>query len=218
VRARTRLPRRLLPVDTARSSRYRASGCPGEVWLDASKQVALLTAVVAALVTVLGYVANQYASRRNQRRDLFADALAAVRAAYQDLPCRVRWRAHSDAETRAALGELTYTTLERMFHHRALLELEARTVAMAYTDLVRETRRLGGPFRQGAWQVPPAQSDAEFDQEDPRYQYENQPELGLCLIAMQRELRPYGPLLRGATRRRILAQRRRRAAALGAHG
>ncbi|MBO8187899.1 hypothetical protein [Streptomyces spirodelae] len=173
--------------------------------------MALLTAAVAALATVLGYLANQYASRRAQRRDLFAEALAAVRA-YQDLPYRVRWRARSDAETRAALGELTYTTLERMQNFRALLELESRTVAMAYTDLVRETRRLGGPFRQSAWRASPAESDEQFDQEDPGYRYENQPELDLCLMAMQRELRPYGPFLRGATRRRVLAQRRRREA------
>ncbi|MEU4096400.1 hypothetical protein [Streptomyces sp. NPDC026673] len=183
---------------------------PGEVPLETSNQVALLAAGVAALVTVLGYLANQYASRRTQRRDLFASALAAVRA-YQDLPYRIRWRARSDEETRAALGELTYTTLEHMQNFRALLELESRIVAMAYTDLVRETRRLGGPFRQSAWRTPPAQGDEAFDQEDPGYRYENQPELELCLMAMQRELRPYGPLLRRATRRRILSHRRRRA-------
>lgn len=163
-----------------------------EVALETSNQVALLAAGVAALATVLGYLANQYASRRTQRRDLFASALAAVRA-YQDLPYRIRWRARSDEETRAALGELTYTTLENMQNSRALLELESRIVAMAYTDLVRETRRLGGPFRQSTWRTPPAQGDEAFDQEDPGYRYENQPELELCLMAMRRRRGPTVP-------------------------
>ncbi|MGW8950268.1 hypothetical protein [Streptomyces sp. NPDC055709] len=158
---------------------------------------------------MIGYLANQYAARGNQRRDLFAEALAAVRA-YPDLPYRVRWRARSDADTRARLGELTYEALERMQNYRALLELDSPTVAMAYTNLVRETRRLGSPFRQSAWRIAPVQSDEEFDQEDPGYRYENQPELEMCITAMQRELRPYGRLLRGATRRRIATQLERR--------
>ena len=166
----------------------------------------LITALITALVALLGYWINQHAKRRENKSRMYAEALQVIHS-YEDLPYVIRCRPGSDQATRAALAQQISDVFTRINLHQNLLAMDSDVVGEAYADLFRQTRRHGGPHRREAWNAPPVATDAEMSGRA-YFPYDNEPEQEICLLAMRRELSPWGWLLRRFTRRKLSRLRR----------
>ncbi|MGV9423722.1 hypothetical protein ACWDO7_05440 [Streptomyces sp. NPDC003656] len=164
--------------------------------------------LITALVALTGYWVNQYSKRREHKSRMYAEALQAIHS-YEDLPYVIRCRPGSDPATRAALAQQISDVFTKINLHQNLLAMDSDVVGEAYADLFLQTRRLGGPHRKEAWNAPPVATDAEMSGRV-YFPYDNEPEQELCLLAMRRELSPWGWLLRGPTRRKLNELRHRR--------
>lgn len=171
--------------------------------------MALVTAGIAGLVALIGYMMTQAANRRERKSRLYAEALSAVRE-YQELPYRVRRRPSSDNKTRAELGAQISAVMTKLGFYVRFLQLDSHEVGIAYTDLVNQVRRMGGPYRSQAWRASLVASDEEMPLV--KYPYETEPEMSLCLKAMRHELAFWGFLFRPSIRRSLALQRQIRAA------
>jgi hypothetical protein len=180
--------------------------------VEADGGVALLAAIIAGLVAVVGYIITQAANRRERKSKLYAEALSVVRE-YQELPYRVRRRPASDSSTRAVLGEQISSVMTKLGFYLRWLQIDSRVVGIAYVDLVEQVRRFGGPYRNKAWQEPLVSDDK--DMPDVKYPYDTDDEMRLCLLAMRRELSLFGVLFRRSTRRLLAEQRQVRAEQYG---
>ncbi|MBL1085853.1 hypothetical protein JK359_28460 [Streptomyces actinomycinicus] len=176
--------------------------------MDAASTAALTAALITALVALLGYWINQHAKRREQKSRMYAEALQVIHS-YEDLPYLIRCRPGSNPETRAALAQQISDVFTKINLHQNLLSMDSSVVGEAYADLFRQTRRHGGPHRRQAWTAPPVASDPEMSGRA-YFPYDNDPEQAICLLAMRRELTPWGWLLRPHTRRQIHRLRHRR--------
>lgn len=180
--------------------------------MDANSRVTLLTAFIAGMVAVVGYLMVQDANRRDRKSKVYAEALSVLRE-YQELPYRVRRRPSCDSPTRAQLGEQISAVMTRLGFYLRWLQIDSHEVGAAYSDLVAQVRRFGGPYRNEAWRQPLIASDGEMP--EIKYPYDIEPEMSLCLIAMQRELSIWRLLFRRSTRRYLARQRRVRAEQYG---
>lgn len=75
--------------------------------MNGSSQVvnaAVVAAVIAAGVSVIGFFVNQFSVRRERRSKTFADAMAAL-TRWSQLPYAVLQRTDSTPQTRKALGQ-----------------------------------------------------------------------------------------------------------------
>ncbi|MGW5097198.1 hypothetical protein ACWEQ1_22305 [Streptomyces nodosus] len=165
--------------------------------MDAVSTATLITAAVA----LVGYWVNQHAKRRENKSRMYAEALQVIHS-YEDLPYVIRCRSGSDQVTRAELAQQISDVFTKINLHQNLLAMDSGVVGEAYADLFRQTRRHGGPHRREAWNSPPVATDAEMSGRT-YFPYDNEPEQEICLLAMRRELSPWGWLLRGSTRRRL---------------
>jgi hypothetical protein len=121
----------------------------------------VLSAVIAGLVALAGYLVTQSANRRDRKGKVYAEALAAVRE-YQELPYRVRRRAASDAATRAALAERISDVMAKPGFYKAWLQIDSPLTRSAYGDLVSRTRRQGRQHLSDAWRGNVLEKDAEM--------------------------------------------------------
>ncbi|ATO16523.1 hypothetical protein CO540_23950 [Micromonospora sp. WMMA2032] len=153
----------------------------------------VLAATIAALAASIGYWVTQRGQRIDRRAKLYAEALDAVHK-YRNLPFLVHWRTRSDPDTRSELNRLTQDRVQNMFYFSGLLRLHCPAVAEAYDALVAKTRSQSGPYRQQAWKVPVADSDTEFDQGHPPYDYDTRSEYDACINAMRADLALLPPL------------------------
>jgi hypothetical protein len=110
--------------------------------------------VIGSLVV---WVLNQHAARRERRNQAFSESLAAVEQ-YLELPFRVRRRRDGIA-TRHELGAAISDVQVRLAQHQGWLDLVAPTVAPTYRDLVTAARREAGSAMSVAWLEPPITSD-----------------------------------------------------------
>ena len=107
--------------------------------------------------------------------------------------------AHDLVVVSATVGEVAY--------HVALLRLESPVVGAAFSDLWDQVGVTRWANSELAWKSPIVDSDAEMAGAPPFQRDDAAEELGLCLLAMRRELTLIGFLQRRDTRRRIRAQR-----------
>lgn len=162
--------------------------------MDTNGLIALLIAIIAGTVALVGYSVTQFANRRERKSKLFAEALAVIYE-YQELPYRIRRRASSDGATRAALGGLVSDVMTKLGFYLAWLHMESPEVGAAYRLLFDRVRQFGGPYRDSAWMAPLIASDEEVPAAEYRYG-DLHPERMLCLSVMRHELHPLGFLYR----------------------
>jgi hypothetical protein len=86
-------------------------------------RVALLAAIIAGSVAVVGYLITQAANRRERKSRLYAEALSVVRE-YQELPYRVKRRPASDGATRAELGEQISAVMTKLGFYLRWLQID----------------------------------------------------------------------------------------------
>jgi len=101
--------------------------------MDTNSLIALLTAIIAGTVALIGYSFAQFANRRERKSKLFAEALAVIYE-YQELPFRIRRRAASDGVTRAALGGLTSDVMTKLGFYLAWLHMESPEVGALHAE------------------------------------------------------------------------------------
>jgi hypothetical protein len=175
---------------------------------DVSNWITLVVGVVAATVALIGYWSNQYIKRRDIKIQMYAEALQAIHE-YEELPYAIRHRRGSDSEIRSALAEKMSNVFAKINYHQTLLNMDSPVVGTAYEHLFIRTRQHGGPFRREAWNTRPVTSDEEMPG-GAYYPYDNKVEMDACLMAMRRELAPWGWVLRRGTRRRLETLRHER--------
>lgn len=177
-----------------------AGVCQPEV-MDAGSQISL---VVTAAVALVGYWSNQHIKRRELKIQAYTEALQAIHL-YEELPYMVRHRKESSAEERAALAGTLSDVFAKVHHHQTLLSMDSPVVGEAYAALFSRTKQQGGPYRREAWNTSPVACDAQMPGAA-YYPYDNQAEFDACLLAMRRELSPWGTLVRWRTRRQFTAR------------
>lgn len=89
--------------------------------MKSAEAVTLISALIAASVVVIGYYANQYATRRERRARLYADALEAL-ADHEELPYLIWRRASLDG---AVLTERISRGHGRLRYYETLLQLDS---------------------------------------------------------------------------------------------
>ncbi|GAA2721632.1 hypothetical protein [Actinocorallia aurantiaca] len=163
--------------------------------------ITLILGIATALVALIGYWSNQFIKRRETKSQVYAEALQAIHR-YEELPYVIRRRPGASNEIRAELSEKISEVFVRISYYQTLLGMESLVVSEAYTELFKQTRKTGGPYRKEAWGSPIIASDEEISGVI-FYPYDNNPELEICLLAMRRELTPWGWIMRRVTRRKI---------------
>ena len=150
--------------------------------------VPVISATIAALTAVGGYLSAQRWKRRDDKVKLYADALQAVRR-YEELPFRISRRADSKPATRERLAGVISDSFVELGHFRALLLIYSREVGDAYALLLNRTHRDCRPHRQQAWNTPPLVRDSGVHLGG-KFLFDNKEELALCVSVMRRSLMP----------------------------
>lgn len=124
---------------------------------------ALLIAV--ALPLFLFFVKSWHSEcvkRRDRRRTMYADALAAC-VDYREFPYVIyRRNGEKPAEERTRISEALREVQKRIAHHRAWLKTESHDVANKYEDLVVTLRAVAGEEMKQRWKDKPIDEDADM--------------------------------------------------------
>jgi hypothetical protein len=147
----------------------------------------IIAALVAASVATFGYVITVWAKLLEDRRNTYAQALAAVHA-YQELPYRIRRRPDSSPATRGELGKVISEVQKDLDFYISLLKLDSHQLGDAYEALVQASREKGKEHRDEAWKQPPARRDTAMGFPE-IYEYEDEAEAELCIERMRQHLR-----------------------------
>lgn len=177
--------------------------------MDTASSVALVTAVIAGFVALIGYFLSQATNRRERKSKVYAEALLALRQ-YQELPFKIRRRSSSDSATREALGREWSEVLSNLIFYLGWLQIESPVVGRAYDDLFEQTRKSGKTYWTMAWKQKVFERDEQMT-DDLHFKYDNQPEINLCLKAMRRELSMWSFAFRHSTSTALTLQRQARA-------
>jgi hypothetical protein len=137
------------------------AGMGAFTWDDLSTLIAGIgAALVAAVVAVLGYRAQQGHARDERRAAMYAEALRAVED-YLEGPYRIR-RRDGSAEQRAQITTWLSDVKSRINYYEALMDLHAPgDVAAFYTDFVKAAQSEAGTQMTDAWNMPPTTEDAQ---------------------------------------------------------
>lgn len=123
------------------------------------RDVSLLVAYIGLIGSLLTIAVNGYVARKQQRRELFAEALAVV-VAYSEFPYVVRRRRHDEpAAERVRISEQLREVQQEIAFYQAWIRTESREVARVYDELVVTTRTVMGSQIRKAWQTPPITTD-----------------------------------------------------------
>jgi hypothetical protein len=148
--------------------------------------VAILTAALAAVVAVGGFLLTYHSTRRDRKAKFFAEALLAVKA-LQEIPYRVAKRPDSSPETRERLGKVIHDTYVTMSFYQSWLRIDSPVVGEAYRLLSTSADRLVSTQGKHAWSSPIIKEDADMVL-GAVYHPETTAEYRLCIKAMRREL------------------------------
>jgi hypothetical protein len=159
--------------------------------MDAKAFTALLVGIITALIALIGYWNTHYLQRRDRRALMYAEAVAAMRT-YEQAPYLVRRRADSSGATRAAIAAQLIDANTRVSYNEKLLLMDSMPVGTAFGLLLEVTRAQLSRYRDEAWRTAVMAHDEEVPQSTLQYSYDNEAEWGLCIVAMQRELKLWG--------------------------
>lgn len=142
----------------------------GEIDIPEPVVVVMISAGVAAIVSLLTlWVAGQREARERRRRS-YADALAAG-VAYRECPYAIRRRRDDvPGEERVRLSESIREVQRELAFHQGWIDLEGSGPTIeAYGNLIAETRKVAGGYMHDAWNGPPAKADADMNIADIDY-------------------------------------------------
>lgn len=176
----------------------------GEGW-----QTTVVTGIVAGFFALVGFFLNQAANRRERKSKVYAEALTALKE-YAELPFRIRRRASSNGETRAALGGKISDVLSEVGFYTSWLQIDSYVVGRAYRDLIDQSKRFGTRYRAMAWEEPIIKRDQDAVLTN-HYETDNKPELENCVLVMRRELSLWAFLSRHKSKKLLDLQRQKRA-------
>ena len=137
---------------------------------DAAITAAIVAAAVAVAVSLIGFWITGVSTERARRRELYADALAAV-AGYREFAYVVRRRRHDDpAGERVRISEAMREVQHDLSRFEALMKVErALAVATAYRQLVIKTRQVAGGYISAGWNAASITRDEEMNISDVNY-------------------------------------------------
>ena len=154
----------------------------------AAQTAVVIAAALALLGSLVLWVLNQRAARRERRSAAFGDALAAVER-YMELPFRIRRRRDGPA-ARHDLASLISDIQVDLAHHHGWLDLVAPTVATAYRDLVTAARREAGTAMSTSWLERPITTDQGMNLAARFARERTDAARAQCVDAMNRTLGP----------------------------
>lgn len=147
---------------------------------------AVLAAIIAGSVALVGYLFNRASERRDHKRQIYAEALRVI-SEYQQIAFRVARRPASDGQTRAALGDQICDTLVKVAFYRAWIGIESPEVADAYERLIDATHSSSRRNRAAAWSSPLITTDKDAHLVG-RFSHDNESEWARYTAAVRREL------------------------------
>lgn len=113
----------------------------------------LVAALIAGGIALFSLAANQQRARKDRQRELFGNAFAAV-TEYREYPFVVRRRDEQGLDRQVIARELSGVQA-KLNQYIARLQIEAPRVGRAYSQLVRETRRIAGAEISRSWDTEP---------------------------------------------------------------
>jgi len=113
----------------------------------------IYTAAAAVLVVVLKAAFDATADRAQQRRQRYAEMVAAL-VSWAELPFRIRRRSSNDPTVRAALVERTHELQERLVVHGAELSAECPWLSKRYDHALATVKAATAPRLNEAWKLP----------------------------------------------------------------
>ena len=120
----------------------------------------LVSALIAATVVVIGYLAQQALVRRSRLSELYGEAIRAAHD-YLEAPYLVR-RRDGSASARIQVTTHISSIQSRLDYHRTMLRLEAPSdIADGYDSLVATIKREAGPAITAAWTSRPTKADRD---------------------------------------------------------
>jgi hypothetical protein len=103
---------------------------------------------------------SETVKRRDRRRAMYADALAACME-YREFPYVIyRRNGEKPAEERTRISEALREVQKRIAQHRAWLKTESKDVAEKYEDLVTTLKAVAGEEMKRRWADKPIEEDA----------------------------------------------------------
>lgn len=122
---------------------------------------------VTVLVAVLTLWVNGRRNERQRRRELYADAWAAVQA-YKEFAFAIRRRNHKEPEEeRVRISEALREVQKDLAYYDALVGRErSGAVAANYRVLVAKTREIAGGLMRDAWISDPITRDDQMNMPD----------------------------------------------------
>jgi hypothetical protein len=130
----------------------------------AAQTAALIVAIVAAVIAMLGVWINGLRAERHRRRELYAAALEATYA-YREFAYVVRRRRPEvPGEERVRISEALREIQRDLAKYEALMKIERCTkVAVEYRNLVEKTREVAGGYMRAAWSGDGAAEDKQMN-------------------------------------------------------
>ena len=178
----------------------------------------VITAGVAALVAIIGYLVGQAQVRRDRKAREFADSLSAV-CEYAQLPYSIVLQrlaipvtadsgtsAKAEAEARAEINKRINDVWSHMHFSLAWLQVESHEVAEKYEELVIRARRAEPELRQKAWEENLNNVKSETTLSG-RYPFKDINSWKACVVEMRVALQPTWRLLhRQRVRKQSMSQ------------
>lgn len=113
----------------------------------------LVAALIAGAIALFTLAVSQQRARKDRQRELFADAFAAI-TEYREYPFIVRRRDEQGVDRQVIERDLSGVQA-KLNQYVARLRIEAPRVGRAYSQLVRETRRVAGAEISRSWDTEP---------------------------------------------------------------
>ena len=105
---------------------------------------------------------SESVKRRDRRRQLYAEALAACME-YKEFPYVIyRRNGKQPYEERTRISEALRDVQRRISHHQAWLKTESKSIAECYDDLVKTLRSVAGAEMKHRWKADPIKADSEM--------------------------------------------------------
>lgn len=123
----------------------------------------LAAALIAAAWNVWAVRRKAKEEERTRQRTAFADAFEAY-SLYKEFPYGIRRRRHDKAaEERVRLSQQLRLIQADLTFHQTWMDLEDKTVADAYRDMVGAARTVAGGFMNAAWQQDAVSNDRDMN-------------------------------------------------------
>jgi hypothetical protein len=147
----------------------------------------LLTAAIAAVVAVLGYVISQHADRRTKKAQFYAEAFRAVKE-LEEMPYKIIKRKDSSPETRDKLGSEISDIFVDISFYLSWLRIDSPLVGEAYGVIARSAITACEQQVRYAWGSPIITDDKDYGLNDKFFGRDKSAQ-DVCVAAMRNELK-----------------------------